>query len=700
MTIKTKVIEMLLNDLDVRFVQINEGLRLQVVPDIDALPYCQKHQCAAFLLAEKMLVVWEDQPYALIKRATHIDDALFNMVCKEPPDNDKLDKEDPRNTLYEYQGLHQDVDYNERRMIVVLQPIFTALTMTLAMGVIGLGWRHIAIEITVDGGYLRLLFAMSVIPQLWLGLFFFQALVGNGAQIFGCVSYMKKNTTVYSGKAPSRLCSESLPHITIQMPVYKEKLATVIAPTLRSLRAAISTYEMQGGTANIFINDDGMQVVSDEEALERQDFYDENNIGWVARPPHNPTGKIRDKPVHIRRGKFKKASNMNFALAVSMELEERLAVSKYASLREEFEWDQQKENEICSKELGCLLDQNGAWADGNIRIGDYILLVDSDTRIPEDCLLEAVSEMEQCKNVAVLQYSSGVMNVTNNFFEKGISFFTNLVYTQIKFAVANGDVAPFVGHNAILRWSAIQEIAYMAPERKFVQTIDGDGKPIYVDQVNMRTGEPVLDIRGLPKRQPVGYFEEKMMEKYWSEDTVSEDFDMALRLQTKGYIVRLGAYQGDGFKEGVSLTVYDELHRWEKYDGVDFMMSLAVTNRTSDMPMAATSSSSTRLSTGSQEALSPPSSSASSPRVCHSTRRSLSLPISARTMQSARPGYSHSRTTFLSGGSRGFSITTISTASRSTFPSSVSSQPSATSPSLPFVTVSANAAGSPTSSST
>lgn len=54
-------------------------------------------------------------------------------------------------------------------------------------------------------------------------------------------------------------------------------------------------------------------------------------------------------------------------------------------------------------------------------------------------------------------------------------------------------------------------------------------------------------------------------EKFWSESHVSEDFDMALRLQCEGYQLRLAAYQGDGFKEGVSLTVYDELARWEKY---------------------------------------------------------------------------------------------------------------------------------------
>ena len=91
---------------------------------------------------------------------------------------------------------------------------------------------------------------------------------------------------------------------------------------------------------------------------------------------------------------------------------------------------------------------------------------------------------------------------------------------MIRFAVSNGDVCPFVGHNAILRWSALQQVSYE----------DEDG-----------------------------------YEKFWSECHVSEDFDMALRLQCFGYSIRLGAYHGDGFKEGVSLTVYDELARWEKY---------------------------------------------------------------------------------------------------------------------------------------
>lgn len=566
MTIKTKVIEMLLSDSEIPFVQIKEGVRLQVVPNIEALPYCQKHQSAAFVLSEKMLVVWEDQPHTLIDRAVDIDNALFNMVCRGPPLNDKLDRDDPKNTYYQWQGVHEESEADERRPIVIWQPFFTATTLILVITALGAGWRQISIEISTDGGYMRLLFALCIIPQLWLGLFFFQALVGNFAQIVGCVGRMKLNTKVYSGKAPFRLCALDLPHVTIQMPIFKENLRTVIAPTLRSLKEAISTYEMQGGSANIFVNDDGMQMMSDDEARERQTWFEENNIGWVARPPHNPDGKIEDKPLHNRRGKFKKASNMNYALRVSTDLEERLIHSNYDLQRESNDWSQQQENDAYSAELAAVVDQNGTWADGNIRIGDYILIVDSDTRVPTDCLLEAVSEMEKCPDVAILQFASGVMNVTTSYFERGITFFTNLVYTQIKFAVSNGDVAPFVGHNAVMRWSAMQEIAYKAKEQFVLPKRDSADNVVMTDVLDGATGQPLWDdISERPIQQPVFERQEIEVEKYWSEETVSEDFDMALRLQNVGYIVRLAAYQDDGFKEGVSLTVYDELNRWEKY---------------------------------------------------------------------------------------------------------------------------------------
>jgi hypothetical protein len=133
-------------------------------------------------------------------------------------------------------------------------------------------------------------------------------------KVLGPVTQVHQSSRFYSGTAPKRIQrGKGLPHFTIQCPVYKEGLEAVIIPTIRSLNQAIATYEMQGGTASIFINDDGLQLLSEEERRARIECYEEYGIGWVARPGHNPKPAEGQEPF-IRRGKFKKASNMNYAV--------------------------------------------------------------------------------------------------------------------------------------------------------------------------------------------------------------------------------------------------------------------------------------------------------------------------------------------------------------------------------------------------
>lgn len=522
MTVNTRVIKLFLHNNDKPYVPLRNGLRLQVLPDVSYLPRCQKHQFAAFVADRGLLVVWDDEPRHLLDRAQKIEQSLMEMIWDDKPAEVDEKKDGGSIMVNEVSSEEGDIErgvVEPPRRIVLWMPIISACTLCLTILVMGLAWQKVAIELVVDGNYIRIAFLLVLPLQMWLALFFFQSVVGDIAQLIGPISQMNSNTKFYSGLKPKRLRRDAgpLPHVTIQMPVYKEGLQAVIEPTVRSIKAAISTYEMQGGTANIFVNDDGMQIVSEDDARARQDFYDEHNIGWVSRPKHNPKPSDGSE-VFLRRGKFKKASNMNYAMWASNRVEDKLlTVDRYE------DWTQEDEAAAYREALSEVVeqDQGRTWADGNIRMGDYILIIDSDTRVPTDCFLDAVSEMEQCPQVAIIQYASGVMNVTDSFFERGITFFTHLIYTAIRYAVASGDVAPFVGHNAVLRWSAMQEIAYDCKD----------------------------DDR----------------EKFWSEATVSEDFDMALRLQTAGYIVRLGAYTGDGFKEGVSLTVYDELARWEKY---------------------------------------------------------------------------------------------------------------------------------------
>ena len=86
-----------------------------------------------------------------------------------------------------------------------------------------------------------------------------------------------------------------------------------------SIKKAMQTYAGQGGSSSIVIHDDGLQLLSEADRQERIDFYADSDIGWVARPRHDSyEGGFK------RRGRFKKASNLNYGLALSLKMEEHI----------------------------------------------------------------------------------------------------------------------------------------------------------------------------------------------------------------------------------------------------------------------------------------------------------------------------------------------------------------------------------------
>jgi hypothetical protein len=137
-----------------------------------------------------------------------------------------------------------------------------------------------------------------------------------------------------------------------------------------------------GGTSAIFICDDGMQVIPEADQLERKAFYANHNIGWTARPKHT------SKPGGFKRaGKFKKASNMNYGLNISLKLEKFLA-----QLLDEGAEDTPEEC-LEDRALKMAMDEVFEESDGkfmpwgsngkSLRVGEIILIVDSDTVVPE-----------------------------------------------------------------------------------------------------------------------------------------------------------------------------------------------------------------------------------------------------------------------------------------------------------------------------
>ncbi|GAO51991.1 hypothetical protein G7K_6079-t1 [Saitoella complicata NRRL Y-17804] len=520
LTIDSKLVKKILQKLPQSStdVPLLDGTKYQIIDTMSDLTRARKHQYSAFIRDEQILVVWADAADEILHRADEMEQRLLQLVWGAGRIENLLKGANGKTPVIEELDLEKGDEYYDedgeyipevKRRVILINPICVSITLALIIMVLGAGWRQLAGEIVVDHSYVRLLLLILTPIEVFFTLFFMQVIVGCLLQIFGPIQQMNINSKYYSGIRPRRLKDVPLPHITIQCPVYKESLTTVIDPTVRSVKQAMSAYELQGGSCNLFYNDDGLQLISEEDRQARMEYYQDHGIGWVARPAHGKDG-------FLRRGRFKKASNMNFAMMISNKVEEVLE-----QVERPEGWSDVDEQKAYDDALRRVVDEDGrAWAAGDIRIGDLILIIDSDTRVPVDCLLDSASEMTQSPEIGVLQYASGVMQVSFDFFENGITFFTQLIYTAIRYTCANGDVAPFVGHNAVLRWEAIQQVSYM----------DEDGYP-----------------------------------KIWSESHVSEDFDMSLRLQILGYTIRLGGYTGDGFQEGVSLTVYDELARWEKY---------------------------------------------------------------------------------------------------------------------------------------
>ena len=161
-----------------------------------------------------------------------------------------------------------------------------------------------------------------------------------------------------------------------------------------SIKKAMQTYARQGGTSSIFVHDDGLQLIPESERDERVRFYTDHGIGWVARPKHDDSDDG-----FKRRGRFKKASNMNYGLSLSLKMEEiiqRLEIDhgEKASLADSsaFSVDdggEDIEDQALRLAVEEIYEESGRrfkpWAHNAkaLRIGEVILIVDSDTIVPE-----------------------------------------------------------------------------------------------------------------------------------------------------------------------------------------------------------------------------------------------------------------------------------------------------------------------------
>lgn len=306
----------------------------------------------------------------------------------------------------------------------------------------------------------------------FMTIFFLNSCILNVVAIIVPGKWFARNSLYYSTYDASALelranpQSQQLPRLLIQIPVYKESFAETIKPTLLNALEACAVYP---GESSILVSDDGLAFMKEDdiERRQREEFY----------RIHSPIITYMSRPTWGRRGRFKKAGNVNYSLASSPVAQE----------------------------------------------SDILLLLDSDSRISPQTIPLIVNEFKAEPRLGFIQVKTISMQPSegqNSAWNTLISHFTDNIYSlSFVLVTAFGDPSPFVGHNAFLRLAALREVA-----------LEGKATTLF------------------------------------SEDHVSEDFECSMRLQNGGWIGRYVVLPpATEFEEGVTLNVFDEVIRLQKY---------------------------------------------------------------------------------------------------------------------------------------
>ncbi|MET0280133.1 MAG: glycosyltransferase family 2 protein [Steroidobacteraceae bacterium] len=245
------------------------------------------------------------------------------------------------------------------------------------------------------------------------------------------------------------------PSVTIQIPVFREPFEAGIRPTLESARRAAERYRQKtGARCNVLVCDDGLLCFAgndlegalaaarntapearsnaQHELLARTAYYEEAEMPFVARPW--PQAGV---PGTERAGRFRKASNLNYALRLADRLEPTAPLSEsHARFRATLP-DR-------AYDLGV--------SRGDVRIGDIIVQLDKDSVMSPDVIQATVPEFLADPTLAYTQHSTYPTN-EDRYFSAMVGWFTRLLFDlaiRSKCLIA-GSMVPMLGHNLFLR---------------------------------------------------------------------------------------------------------------------------------------------------------------------------------------------------------------------------------------------------------
>lgn len=169
MTVSSGVIEPFLNwNNDAVDVPLLNALRIQVLPTFEDLYNAKRHQYAAFVSSEALLVVWDDEPTHLLTRAKAIEAELLKFVWRAA--NDDGEKEgfssDSEYEVDEETGLMA----NKERPLMLYNAFMVSCSLCLSTVLLGLGWVKITDEIAELRKFISLLLLLMTPINFFLTL--------------------------------------------------------------------------------------------------------------------------------------------------------------------------------------------------------------------------------------------------------------------------------------------------------------------------------------------------------------------------------------------------------------------------------------------------------------------------------------------------------------------------------------------------
>jgi hypothetical protein len=260
------------------------------------------------------------------------------------------------------------------------------------------------------------------------------------------------------------------PTVTVQVPIYTEPFMDVIRPTLDSALEAIRSFrQATGQRANLVVCDDGLLHFAENdlagfcvrarskpasrrseaelEVLARLDYYARHEVGWVARARYIP-----GVPETERRGRFKKASNLNHAFMLEAALAQ-LSPDQLAQLAAIPAAPGPRDLALPPPLAPFRFAEWG----GHVELGEIILQLDKDSICHPDIILATVPEFIEDPKLAYTQHPSYPTNEGDNYFAMIIGAFTRGLYdvaipARCQF---DGNQVPVMGHNLFLRKSVL-----------------------------------------------------------------------------------------------------------------------------------------------------------------------------------------------------------------------------------------------------